>query len=97
MLDTVPVLAGLTVSGRGHQIVATFRLTTRASVTISAKRKGARKATKTVRGTLAAGRRSLRLRAKALRPGRYQLTITVRAPGRGTVTLHRTVTVRAAG
>jgi X-Pro dipeptidyl-peptidase len=98
VLDTVPVaFSGLSLSGRHGQVLATFRLGDAATVTVSVRRHGARRATKTVRKTYKKSKQRLRLRATALKPGRYDVTITVTASGHTTRTLHRTVTVRRAG
>ncbi|WP_051223458.1 CocE/NonD family hydrolase [Conexibacter woesei] len=77
-LDTVPVgLTRLTLSGRTHgRVVLRFTLSRAAVVTVSVKRHGARRATKTIRKSLARGARSVTV--TGLRRGRYDVTITTR-------------------
>lgn len=94
-IDTVAALrlTALTLSGAKRQLLLGFRLSARATVTVTIRRHGARKAIRTITAKLAAGRRSLR--AKGLKPGRYDLTVTARPAAGQAVTLKRVVTVRA--
>ena len=93
-LDRVPLrLTALTLSGRHRQALLTFKLSVKATVTVTIKRHGAQRATKTITARLAAGPRAIRV--KDLRAGRYDLTIKARDATGATVTLRRTLTVRA--
>ncbi|WCB92066.1 Xaa-Pro dipeptidyl-peptidase [Baekduia alba] len=94
-LDTVPFrLSALTLSGRHRQVLATFVLSKDATVTVSVKRRGAKRASKTARAVLRAGRRSERI--KGLKPGRYVVTITTLPNDGGPRrTYTRSLTVRA--
>jgi X-Pro dipeptidyl-peptidase len=98
MLDTVPIrLTAVRLTAKRGSLLAAFRLSRDATVTLSVKHHGAKRALKTTSSKLKTGSRSLRLRTSALRPGRYDVTITVRATGLKTVTLHRTVTLARRG
>jgi hypothetical protein len=85
------VVSSLAVTGRKRAAALSFRLDERATVTVTAKRKGARKTVRATR-SLNAGRASLRL---ALKPGRHAVTVTARdAAGNRSAVLRRTVRVK---
>jgi X-Pro dipeptidyl-peptidase len=93
-LDRIPLrLTALTLSGRHRQALLTFKLSVKATVTVTIKRHGAKRTTKTITARLAPGTRTIR--AKNLRAGRYALAIKARDATGATVTLRRTLTVRA--
>jgi plastocyanin len=86
-----PSLRALTVSGKRRAAVIGFRLDEPATVTVSARRKGARRVVRRTRA-LAAGKGSIRL---ALAPGRHAVTVGARdAAGNRSATLRRSVRVR---
>jgi hypothetical protein len=86
-----PSLRGLSVAGNHRAAVISFRLDEAATVTVAARRRGARRVVRRTRA-LRAGRASIRL---ALAPGRHAVTVGARdAAGNRSATLRRGVRVR---
>jgi hypothetical protein len=94
-LDRVPApLTRLTLSGRHRRLLASFVLAKDATVTVSIRKRGAKKAAKSAHEALRGGKRTLRI--NGLKPGRYVVTITTVPKGGGPRrTYTRSLTVRA--
>jgi plastocyanin len=86
-----PGLSGLAVRGKRRAATLAFRLDEPATVTVTAKRKGARRTVRATR-SLRAGRASIRV---ALKPGKHALTVSARdGAGNRSALLRRSVRVR---
>lgn len=95
VVDVVPPRLGkVSLLGRVGMVRATFRLSVPATVTITVTRRGAKRATARSKTKLKAGRRTVRIRKAALKPGRYTVVVTARDARGMTKTVRRTLTIR---
>jgi hypothetical protein len=86
-----PAVRALTVKAKRRAARFSFQLDEAATVSVTAKRKGAKKTVRASR-SLEAGRASMRL---ALKPGRHTVTVSARdAAGNRSATLRRSIQVR---
>jgi plastocyanin len=92
---TKPTLGGVRLTALRRAVKVRFSLSEPATVTVSVKRKGSRKVLKSVRVQARAGTRSLTLRSKKLKKGRYTVTIQARdAFGNRSAPSNKQLTIR---
>lgn len=91
-----PRLAKVSITCRPGQVAAAFTLSAPATVTVTITRRGAKRRTASGKAALKAGRRTVRVRAKALKPGRYTVVVTARDARGMTATMRKTITIKKA-
>jgi plastocyanin len=75
---TKPTLSGIKLRAQRRAARVTFKLSENATVTVQVRKRGAKKALRTVSLQARAGTRSVVIRSSKLRKGRYTVTLTAR-------------------
>jgi plastocyanin len=94
--DTVdPAVGGVRLTARHRAVRVRFTLSEPATVTIAVRRRGARRVLKSTRVQARAGTRTVTLRSRKLKPGRYRIEIRARdAFGNRSATSRKTLAIR---